>query len=69
MTLLQQLVYQVATDSGSRSQFQTGVLNAALSQEEQEALLSLRHLLGLSPEELLQSLTNRNLLGWIWPDN
>ncbi len=58
MTALQQLIYQAATDAEFRRQLQAGTANEAVTKEEQEALFSLRHLLKLSPQELLRILTD-----------
>ncbi len=58
MTALQQLVYQAATDAEFRRQLQTGEIGKSLTSEKREAVLSLSHLLKLSPQELLQYLTD-----------
>lgn len=60
MNALQELIYQIATDEGVRAQLQTGDTPSwsgqGLSDEEQSALLSLRHILTFSPERLLKQL-------------
>ncbi len=60
MNTLQELIYQIATDEGVRAQLQMGDIpiwsRQGLSEEEQSAILSLRHLLTFSPERLLKQL-------------
>lgn len=60
MNTLQGLIHQIATDEGIRAQLQTGGTpiwsGQGLSEEEQCALLSLRHILTFSPERLLSQL-------------
>jgi hypothetical protein len=68
MSALPEFSYQVATDPISRSQFQVIALSQAFTQEEQEALSSLCHLLTLPLEKLLTALPDpTGLDGWFWP--
>lgn len=65
MTALQQLIYQIATDAEFRRQLQVETISESLTKEKQEALLSLCYLLELSPQDLLQYLTDSGpLIGW-----
>lgn len=61
MNALQKLVYQIAVDDGVRAQLQTGGTltwsQEGLTEEEQRALLSLRHVLSFSSETLLKRLS------------
>lgn len=78
MTALQQTIYRLvlskaegaATDAGFRQQLQIGApeaFDAALTTEEREALLALRPLLALSPQELLELLAALpEPLAWDW---
>lgn len=68
MNTLQEFVYQVATDPSSRSQLQVMALAHPFTQEEQDALSSLYHLLILPVDKLLNALPEPTTLdGWFWP--
>jgi hypothetical protein len=68
MNTLQEFVYQIATNSAFRSQLQVMTLAQPFTQEEQEALSSLSHLLVLPIDKLLNTLPEPTTLdGWFWP--
>lgn len=65
MSTVEQYIYQVTTASEFRYGLQNGVVAARLSQEETDALVSLRNLLSLTTEELQQALSEKGpLIGW-----
>lgn len=65
MTLLQQLIYQTATDAEFRTRLQKRTIGESLTKEKQEALRAVHHLLKLSPQDLVRYLADsEGISGW-----
>lgn len=69
MTTLPHVIHQLATDPAFRAKVAAGDPEtlAGLTPEEQAALLSLRHLLALSPQVLARRMTAPDLPTPNWP--